>query len=251
VTTLSSTPEIVELDHREREDASPKPSSEAGRPLVVVSPHCDDAVFGCGELLADRPGSAVITVFAGRPDRGRPLTRWDAAAGFGEGDDVMGCRHAEDRAALAVLGARARWLPFRDAQYGGPLGADAVVAELAAAVRACRPDVVAIPLGLFHDDHKTTHEAGLRLARRWPQVTWLLYADALYRRIAGLVEERLARLRDAGLGAEPLPPPGAERAELKRRAVACYASQLRALSSDGLGGPADVFEPEGYWRLRT
>jgi LmbE family N-acetylglucosaminyl deacetylase len=217
----------------------------------VVSPHCDDAVFGCGGLLAEQPGGAVITVFAGRPDRAVPLTRWDAAAGFGEGDDVMGHRHAEDRAALAVLGARPRWLPFRDAQYGGPVGADAVVAGLAAAVRAYRPDVVAIPLGLFHDDHKTTHEAGLRLARRWPQLTWLLYADALYRRIAGLVEERLGGLRAAGLVPVPVPPPppAGRRDELKRRAVACYTSQLRALAGAGPDGHADVFEPEGYWRL--
>jgi LmbE family N-acetylglucosaminyl deacetylase len=231
---------------------SSTPSRGAGR-LVVVSPHCDDAVFGCGELLAERPGSTVITVFAGRPERGVPLTEWDAAAGFGEGDDVMGYRHAEDRAALAGLGARPRWLPFRDAQYGGPVGADTVVAGLAAAVRACRPDVVAIPLGLFHDDHKSTHEAGLRLARRWPQLTWLLYADALYRCIDGLVEERLARLRDAGLVPVPLPPaPAPGRCEeLKRHAVACYGSQLRALAGAGRSGHDDVFEPERYWRLPT
>lgn len=216
-----------------------------------MSPHCDDAVFGCGELLADRPGSAVITVFAGRPDPDAPLTRWDAAAGFGEGDDVMGHRRAEDRAALALLGARARWLPFRDAQYGGPVGPDVVLAGLAAAIRACRPDVVALPLGLFHDDHKTTHEAGLRLARRWPQLTWLLYADALYRRIAGLVEQRLERLRADGFVPVPLPLATARRDDIKRRAVACYTSQLRAFSGLGLDGHADVLEAERYWRLTT
>lgn len=214
-----------------------------------MSPHCDDAVFGCGELLADRPGSAVITVFAGNPDPGAPLTRWDAAAGFGEGDDVMGRRRAEDRAALTLLGARARWLPLRDAQYGGPVRPDMVVIPLAAAIRACRPDVVAIPLGLFHDDHKTTHEAGLRLARRWPQLTWLLYADALYRRIAGLVEQRLERLRADGLVPVPLPPATTRRDDVKRRAIACYASQLRALSALGLDDHAHVLEPEHYWRL--
>jgi LmbE family N-acetylglucosaminyl deacetylase len=204
---------------------------------VVVSPHCDDAVFGCGALLAARPGSTVITVFAGRPAHGGPVTGWDAAAGFSEGDDVMGSRHAEDRAALAVLGARARWLPFHDAQYGGPVGADAVVGSLATALRACRPDVVALPLGLFHDDHKTTHAAGLRLARRWPRLTWL----------------RLVRLGAEGLTPEPLPsdPMPARREELKRRAVACYASQLRALAGPGRPGYDDVFEPERYWRLPT
>lgn len=216
---------------------------------MVVSPHCDDAVFGCGELLASWPGSAVITVFAGRPDPAAPLTRWDALAGFGAGDDVMGRRRAEDRAALALLGARARWLPFRDAQYGAPVSPDLVVVRLAGAIRACRPDAVAIPLGLFHDDHRTTHEAGLRLARRWPQLTWLLYADALYRRIDGLVDERLESLRAAGLVAVPLPPADARRDDVKRRAVACYASQLRALAGLDPDGHADVLEPERYWRL--
>ena len=36
---------------------------------------------------------------------------------------------------------------------------------------------------------------------------------------------------------------------LKRRAVACYRSQLRALSTPGRPGFADVFATEGYWRL--
>jgi LmbE family N-acetylglucosaminyl deacetylase len=217
----------------------------------VVSPHCDDAVFGCGELLAERPGNVVVTVFGGRPEPGTPLTRWDAAAGFGADDDVMRHRHAEDRAALAMLGARPCWLRFRDAQYGGPTRADDVVGELAAAVRAFRPDAVALPLGLFHDDHKTTHEAGLRLVRRWPQLTWLLYADALYRKLDNLLEERLAGLRAAGFEPVPWPPTGGRREALKRRAVACYASQLRALGQAGLDGHADVFEPERYWRLPT
>jgi len=29
--------------------------------LLVVSPHCDDAVFACGALLAASPGSIVVT----------------------------------------------------------------------------------------------------------------------------------------------------------------------------------------------
>jgi hypothetical protein len=65
------------------------------------------------------------------------------------------------------------------------------------------------------------------------------------------VEEQLARLRSAGLGPVPLPPPPVRRDELKRRAVACYASQLRALAGPQYAGHDDVFEPERYWRLTT
>jgi LmbE family N-acetylglucosaminyl deacetylase len=216
---------------------------------VVVSPHCDDGVFGCGELLASRPGGVVVTVFAGRPAAGAALTGWDAAAGFRAGDDVVAARRAEDRAALAALGARPRWLPFPDAQYGGPVGAEAVAPALAAAVLACRPSVVAIPLGLFHDDHRTAHAAGLGLLGRAPGVRWLLYADAIYRRIAGAVEGRLAALHAAGLTPAPVPPAPRRHAARKRRAVACYRSQLRALASPGRPGWRDALEPETYWTL--
>ena len=63
---------------------------------------------------------------------------------------------------------------------------------------AARPTTVAVPLGLFHDDHKTTHEAALRVARRRPDLEWLLYADALYRRVPGLVARQLNALRRGG-----------------------------------------------------
>src|SRR4051812_4728612 len=81
-------------------------------PVMIVSPHLDDAVFGCGELLGARPGSVVVTVFAGAPPTYETVTEWDALAGFRAGDDVMAARRAEDRDALAVLGARPVWLDF-------------------------------------------------------------------------------------------------------------------------------------------
>jgi LmbE family N-acetylglucosaminyl deacetylase len=217
--------------------------------LVVVSPHCDDAVLGCGELLAARPGGVVVTVFAGRPPAGTPLTPWDAAAGFREGDDVMGARRIEDRQALALLRARPVWLPFPDAQYGGPLTAGAVAPGLAAAVLQCRPAILAIPLGLFHEDHETAHRAALGLLARRPGVRMLLYADAIYRRIAGAVDARLARLRAEGLQPVPLPGTPRRHVELKRRAIARYRSQLRALASPGRPGWHDALEPERYWEV--
>ena len=139
----------------------------AGRgPVVVVSPHLDDGVFGCGQLLAAHPGSVVVTVFAGRPPRYDGLTAWDAAAGFRPGDDVVGLRRDEDRAALALLRARPVWLDFRDAQYGDSPSVDAVSGALEAAIREVDAPSVFIPLGLFHSDHHLAHDASLGVMRR-------------------------------------------------------------------------------------
>jgi LmbE family N-acetylglucosaminyl deacetylase len=40
---------------------------EVVEPIVVLSPHLDDAVLSCGVLLAANGGARVVTVFAGMP----------------------------------------------------------------------------------------------------------------------------------------------------------------------------------------
>lgn len=219
--------------------------------LVVISPHLDDAALGCGDLLAAHPGAVVVTAFAGRPARYPGLTSWDARAGFTDGDDVVAARREEDRRALTVLGARPCWLDFPDSQYGEKPSRSALADALAGALDELRPDVVALPLGLFHDDHILTSDAALAVARRRPdRAAWLAYADAIYRRVPNLLVERLAALERTELGLASVTAPGhsarGARA-LKRRAVACYASQLRALAVSWDGGHADAFEPEQYW----
>jgi LmbE family N-acetylglucosaminyl deacetylase len=66
-------------------------------PLLVISPHLDDAVFSCGQLLEVHPGATVVTIFAGRPPPGTPLTDWDSAAGFGPGEDPIGRRREVEK----------------------------------------------------------------------------------------------------------------------------------------------------------
>lgn len=74
--------------------------------VVVVSPHFDDAALGAAHLLTSYPGSTVITVLGGRPPSyPDEVTPWDAAGGFASGDDVVGARQEEDRAAVASMGA--------------------------------------------------------------------------------------------------------------------------------------------------
>jgi len=218
-------------------------------PAVFVSPHLDDAVLGCGQLIGARPGAVVATLFAGSPPPSQPPTEWDARSGFAPGDDVLGARRAEDARALAALGARPRWLPYRDAQYGGgaapPLLAAAIEAVLAEFPAA---DVFA-PLGLFHSDHVRAREAALLAARRSPEHTWTFYADGLYATLPRAVEEATAAIASRGVALAPWSPPAAAPLERKRRAIACYRSQLCALASPGRIDASAALAPERYWRV--
>jgi LmbE family N-acetylglucosaminyl deacetylase len=141
-----------------------------------------------------------------------------------------------------------------DSQYRSPntLSPPAVAEALEHALETLPSRVVILPLGLFHHDHELVHEAGLLLLRRDRQRHWMFYADAIYRGIAGLLEERLRRLRASSLSllpmAVPLDPVASAR---KRQAVDCYGSQLRALTSPGRPGLLDILEPEQYWDVEV
>ncbi len=218
--------------------------------ILVVSPHLDDAVLGCADVIGARPGAVVVTVFAGSPPPGPAPTDWDAASGFGPGEDAVARRRDEDRAALALLSARPVWLPFLDAQYEAPAGPGEIAERLAKAIADATPDAVLIPAGLWHVDHRLTHEAAVDAMPRCRPVPWLAYEDAIYRAFPepGL-DARRRWLRERGIDAVPLAP-GPPASPLKRRSIETYRSQTRAL--DGPLGPGwgDALEPERYWQLR-
>lgn len=228
-------------------------------PVVLISPHLDDGVFACGCLLAQlarggaRPRATVLTVFAARPPPGVSCSEWDAAGGFRSSEEAVQARRREDRQALQVLGARPRWLSFNDSQYGGSPSVTSLVHALRRCCRHAR--TVLFPLGLFHSDHLRVREAVLRWLRSdkaCPQSTrWLAYEDALYRRLPSLRQAAVARLRRGGFLPRPLRfVADARLIQRKSQAVACYASQLRALATPGRLGHQDTGEVEVYWRLR-
>ena len=217
--------------------------------LLVISPHLDDAVFGCADAIVAYPGAVVATVFAGEREACGEATPWDTASGFGPHDNAVACRRGEDRAALRVLEAHPCWLPFLDRQYASPPSAEEIRQALDAALACVDPEVVMLPLGLWHDDHRLTHDAAIPLVRAHRHLAWVAYEDAIYRRFHdGGLEERLAGLRAAGIRPAQLGP-GLPASELKRRSVTCYRSQLRALTGDGRRGADDALEPEGHWAL--
>jgi LmbE family N-acetylglucosaminyl deacetylase len=226
-----------------------RPILAIGSPVLVISPHLDDAVFGCGELLAACPGSVVVTVMAGRPAQYAECTPWDALAGFGDGDDVVAARREEDRAALALLAGRPFWLDFLDSQYRDSPTVDALAVALEAAIVDSGLETVLLPLGLFHSDHHLTHAAALAVLRRRPALSWFAYEDALYRKVPNLGTARFEALGRDGVSAVPIAVPAGDRRETKRQAMQRYASQLRALATPGKPGYEDALEPERYWRL--
>lgn len=220
--------------------------------MMVISPHCDDAVFACGERIGTRAGTLVVTVLAGDAPRGTPLTPWDRDCGFRDGDAVMAARRAEDRCAFARLGARGEWLPFRDRQYGVSPSAVDVAKALEDLVRRVSPADVCFPLGLFHSDHVLVSDAALELVGRHPRTAWHAYEDALYRALDHAVEERVTALRRRGFRLAPAAATtDATALGRKRRAIACYRSQLRGLRTPARLGHRDALAAETYWSIRA
>jgi len=159
--------------------------------LVVVSPHLDDGVLSCAGLLRANPQSHVLTVLAGGPSQINPITGWDRSCGFNAGDDVLGARRDEDRAAVSELGGDSVQLGYWDSQYRnttydypGPAG-DALIAEitdsLVEVLAALSPDVVVSRIGILHEDHRDVALAAFNAASRLP-LEWWVYEDLPYRR---------------------------------------------------------------------
>jgi LmbE family N-acetylglucosaminyl deacetylase len=228
-------------------------SDTFARPLVM-SPHFDDAVFSCGATLAAHPGAIVYTVFSGCP-ASDVTTDWDRHCGFDNAAHAMRERTLEDDRALDVLAAVPVRGGFLDAQYVpfAPLARaptqQAIAQALDHALRRHGARTLVIPLGLFHSDHELVHHACADVWRANPRLACFAYEDALYRRLAGQLQTRMADLVSRGIIATPATEhwrsnPSHQAA--KRDAVNAYASQLRAFGADGYD---DVFCTERCWKL--
>jgi len=215
--------------------------------VLVISPHLDDAVFGAGELLATSNAAVVVTVFAGVPGPQAEVSAWDRKSGFRSGDEAVGARRREDEAALGILGCVPRWQPFLDSQYGVSPTVEEIMSSLRDELQRDTYDMVAMPLGLFHSDHRLVHDACHALLTQFDRCPWIAYEDALYRRMSGLLQQRLASLYGAGVRATPVFISHRRGTRTRKaRAIACYASQLRAFGPNGV---SDTKAPERYWLL--
>jgi LmbE family N-acetylglucosaminyl deacetylase len=222
--------------------------------IAVVSPHFDDGVLGAAHLLSTYAGSAVVTVFGGWPPAYPPEpTPWDAAGGFLAGDDVVAARRREDDAALALLDATPVRLDFADHQYLSPAerpSPEQVAPALEQALLGLAPTAVFLPMGLANPDHVVTHEAGLRVRDTHQELAWFCYEDHGYKHLPGLLAWRVAKLLRSGPWPTPAVVPVHPDMAVKRRAIACYRSQVAPLEADHvLAERLDANVPEQFWRL--
>lgn len=147
------------------------------RQRLVLSPHLDDAVFSCFHVVGGPGQVDVVTLFAGVPEVGGEVPRWDRITGARDSAERMRRRIEEDRQALALAGRSGRYLEFVEHQYAGVLPR---VEELEAALDEIPPSTeVFAPAGIGgHSAHVLVRELGLRLAAAGFATSF--YADLPY-----------------------------------------------------------------------
>ncbi|HEV7484677.1 MAG TPA: PIG-L family deacetylase [Thermoanaerobaculia bacterium] len=207
-----------------------EPQDLRGERLLVLAPHPDDEVIGCGGLVALhlREGRKVHVVVA--------------TDGAQAGDAAQ--RAAESRAALASLGdATIEFLRFPDRALSNAHDLDD---RLAAILREWKPDLIAVPSPLeIHPDHVALSRAFCDLiARDAP-----LFADLAVARVA--FYEVSAPLRPNAL-VDITPVAEAKYAAIatheSQSAVRDYTSYARGLNSwRTMTLPAEVKFAEAYW----
>ncbi len=242
---------------------------------VYLSPHLDDATLSCGGTIFRQTQAGddvlVVNVFAGIPDY-EQLTAFARKkhAVWGNPEDVVATRRAEDEAALAILGADAVYWEYGDAIYrvageralyassAGIFGdvdpaERNLPAELAGRVEAVagknNETVFYAPLGIGHHvDHLIARDVGLTLVEWGRRVRF--YEDFPY-------VWRNIRQDAVSPHASPLPADLKDRGEWvseiqvidvepKIAAVACYESQI----DDIFEGEAAMVEAiRGYAQL--
>jgi LmbE family N-acetylglucosaminyl deacetylase len=224
---------------------------------VVVSPHLDDAVLSAAGRLLD--GDAhVVTVCAGIPAEGAPLSAWDAESGARDAAARARERLREDDQALAVLGATTTRLDELGQHYrGAPYDVDGVAKRLVPLLRDATE--VWVPAGVGgHGAHEGTSRAALAAVQVTRPRAVHLYADLPYAlgfgwpdRCDGL-EAELRRLgHDPAVLSWSTRRLDDEQQARKQRAVRCYATQLRllGLSADGRFADPSADGLELSWQL--
>jgi LmbE family N-acetylglucosaminyl deacetylase len=203
------------------------------RRVLVLAPHPDDEVFGCGGALADLAGrGATIDV----------LLVTDGAAGASDeaGRRAIAARRAdESRAALALLGGGAvheGGLPDRG--LGGR--AKELESLVALWLAQAAPDVVFCPSPVeTHPDHRAVAYALLAVARRPAQDP---AAAALARATVAFFEVSQPFRPNFLVDVTPV-------LELKRKAVGAFVSQAKerdyASFVDGLNAFRTMTLPPG------
>lgn len=230
---------------------------------VYLSPHYDDASLSCGgnihRQVQDGQPVLVVTICAAAPPPYEPLSpfalhlheRW------GNPEDVVATRRAEDQASMEILGADYLRLDVTDCIYRGRAqhgewyyndnsqlfgqihAADlllitAVAETIIAMVPREAETILYVPLTVGHHvDHQLVHAAGWQLWQQgWPVVFYedYPYVDPVFagQESSYNLAATLSHLQEANLKPR-LCSFSEENLQAKIDSIAAYASQLDML----------------------
>jgi LmbE family N-acetylglucosaminyl deacetylase len=219
-------------------------------PVVVISPHLDDGVLSCAQLIDASSDVMVLTVLAGAPNE---LHTGYNSKTTGEpfAPDAIKRRRGEDSDAMSLLSAKFEWLDFLDDDYVNErprVDDHAMREEIMGVLRAKRPASVISPLGLYHEDHVLVSDVCIDIARQGG-FEWYLYMDMPYGlAIPRTVSDRLeiVEKRVDLVSLEPF----SGNIGIKHQAMKRYASQYGPTRrSHRRGFRAAMKAPERYWRV--
>jgi LmbE family N-acetylglucosaminyl deacetylase len=235
---------------------------------IYLAPHLDDAVLSCGAAIHHHASRGepvrVLTLFAqGAGDD--PLSSFARLQHEYWGNPLhpMLLRRAEDVAALALLGAEAQHLEYRDAVYrtssdgqwlytteesiwGQPHpqdvlaqgGAEEVADQLAGLVPR-QGSLVYAPLGAGgHVDHRIAHMAAWRLLTKGYRLAF--YEEFPYAERPGVTEEAITAAGIEAWEAELVSTTPADLAA-KVAALSYYRTQMKVLFDGSDAMPSRVW----------
>jgi LmbE family N-acetylglucosaminyl deacetylase len=243
-------------------------------PLLVVSPHLDDAALSCAALLARREPVDVLTVFAGEPHPPRQGP-WDYDCGFASSAESVRIRRAEEESAFAGTPHRLAFMDLLEGQYvdwrHDQNEANAIAEAIRRWASANAAGTVALPAGAWrgagrlraglarrlgrslgperHPDHVFVRDVALGVLTERRGVVPLLYEELPY--VFGGSAARETRRAAAARGWTAVKVVADVDRAAKAARIAAYATQVPHLMLDGtrLDVAANLPTSERYWLL--
>jgi len=241
-------------------------------PLLLLSPHLDDAALSCAALIDRVEPVDVLTVFAGSPDP--PVQgAWDRRTGFKDSSASLAARLVEERAAFAGTPHRLGTLSLLEMQYLSGARPEADVRSFVSAVStwlAQHPDAtVAIPAGAGrvpgrvrnrlhrlvaprphrHPDHLFVRDTALNVLASFSVAAAILYEEFPYLFGASANREVEKLVRKWRISASPIVV-RVDR-EVKAKRIAAYETQVPHLGfgERRVDSASDLPSIERYWLI--
>jgi LmbE family N-acetylglucosaminyl deacetylase len=177
-----------------------------GAKIVVLSPHPDDDILGCGGVLAKHAniGASIASVYMTDGRKGDPS--------FSSEDELVKERQKEARSACDVIGIRQ--LEFLGARDQELRATTKIVKQLEQVLAKCNPDLVYVPFFLDnHLDHLETNRVLVQAAGAVNSQTKV----AMYETWTPLVCPNLLVNTT-------------EVMDLKERAIRCHKTQMKVIN---------------------